>query len=214
MTILVFGASVVCPSTMRAQSCYGTPSRSNVAYEYGTVTFGRFDGVSAHLVGTRTALSIGGRFGEIEDVSVQEGSLRFGVQLPAGKLQVCPALGLGFSRATSEPEPEWNLASNTLSLRAGIGVGIEQEVYRGVALIPFVAARYEFNVLYIRIDAPNADVTQSGDTSSTVDFEYGLMASWKVLYAGVAAQRNKDSGDRPYFARYVVGLTFGNTRKR
>ena len=201
--------SAICASTVQAQSCYGTPSRSSVAYDYGRVTLGEFHGGSATLIGARTALALSARVGSIDDLDVQEGALRFGLQLPAGKVQICPALGLGLSRLTSET-PQYDLASNILSLRAGVGVGIEQEVYRGISLIPFLAARYEFNVLYVTVDAPNADVLESGDTTSTVDFEYGLMASWKILYMGIAAQRNLDSGDRPYFARYVLGFTFGS----
>ena len=212
--IFIVGASAIWASSAQAQSCYGTPSRSNVNYEYGRVAFGQFNGASASLVGRRTALALSARVGTIDDLDVQEGALRFGVQLPAGKVQICPALGIGFSRLNTEAAPQTELTSNVLSLRAGVGLGIEQEVYRGISLIPFVAARYEFNVLYVTVDAPNADVVESGDSASVVDVEYGLMASWKMLYAGFVAQRNSDSGDRPYFARYVLGFTFGSGTSR
>ena len=208
---LILAITTLSSSQLQAQACFGTPSRTNVAYEYGMFSFGQSNGASAALVGRRTALAIAARTGDIGDLSLQGGDLRFSLGLPVGKVQICPALGVGYKSLTSEPAPEFSINSKTLSLRAGAGIGIEQHVYAGVSLIPFVAARYEFNLIYINVDAPNSDPDTdiSGDTLSVVNFEYGLTATWKMLYVGIAAQRNDDSGDRPYFARYVLGFTFG-----
>ena len=217
-TLLVLATTPVASNKLQAQACFGTPSRTNVAYEYGMLSFGQSNGVSAALVGGRTALGLALRTGEIDDLDMQGADLRFSLKVPAGRVQICPALGVGYKSLTSEPATDFKINSKTLSLRAGAGVGIEQEVYAGISLIPFVAARYEFSLVYIDVDAPNADPDDeiSGDTLSRVDFEYGLTATWRMLYVGIAAQRNSDSGSRPYFARYILGFTFGSgssTRK-
>ncbi len=213
---LVLATTSVASSQLQAQACFGTPSRTNVAYEYGVLSFGQSNGVSAVLGGGRTSLGLAVRTGEIDDSDIQGGDLRFSIKLPAGKVQICPALGVGYRSLTSDPSPNFSINAKTLSLRAGGGVGFEQEVFAGISLIPFVAARYEFSLTYINVDAANADPDDeiSGDTLSGVDIEYGLTAVWKMLYVGIAAQRNQDSGDRPYFARYVIGFTLGNNSKK
>lgn len=207
-------ASTLSVSRVQAQACLGTPSRSNIAYENGSVSYGQSHGASAALVGRRTALGLAARFGEVGDLTSQDGALRFAIRIPAGKVEICPTLGLGLARRISEPSQDWTITSNTVTLQAGIGVGIEQQVFAGISVIPFVAARYGFGIVAITIDAPDAETEVSGDTLSGVDFEYGLMGRWKVLFGGVAAQRNSDSGSRPYFARYVLGFTFGSTSKK
>ena len=211
--LFTIGAIPLSASSAHAQACYGTPSRSHIAYEYGTVPLGQSHGASLSLVGRRTALALGASVGDIEDVSAQDASLRFGLQFPAGKVQFCPALGLGFARRSSDPSRPFDVTSNKLSLGAGVGVGFEQEVFAGVSLIPFVAARYQFNLVYITIDQADADTEVSGDTVSTVDFQYGLTANWKVLFVGFSAQRYSDS-ERADFARIVVGLTFGGRSRK
>jgi hypothetical protein len=210
---------VMITSVARAQLCAGTPRSSAIAYEYGKLTVGNTHGINATLGGGRNSLALTYRMRDLEgDARGQEVRLRYSLGFGAGPVQICPGLGLGFARDKWDAQNNFTLHTNSLSGRAGVGIGLEKAIYRGFALIPFVLAQYEFTAIEFDLDAPPGTETDiSGDTLSRADIEYGLLAHYKFLYGGLAAQRNSDrSGNRPYMARWIVGFTFssgGSTTK-
>lgn len=207
---LAIGASV--PLTLQAQPCFGTPTRGGVAYERGSASYSSSNGVSAAYAGHR--LSVGGGY-RLRDrsagITSNEGDFRFAVHVAAGRLMFCPNIGVGYAGESWKPETNVTFDTKRLIGRGGVGVGLEQPVYKGFAVIPFVSARYEFHVVYIDLTAPAGSTAESaGDTLSVVDIEYGLMARFKFLYGGLSLQRNSDSkGTRPYQSRLMLGVTFG-----
>ena len=201
-------------SPLAAQVCHGTPPRGGIAFEHGELSTGTSTGVNLAWAG-RGAFDATLRQRNLDnDRSGQEANVRFALTI-GSKIQFCPGIGLGFGRDEWDAGDGFSLTSNQLTGRAGIGVGMEQPLVAGISLIPFVVAQYEFTAIEYDVDAPaNAETEVTGDTLSHVDFEYGLMARFKILYGGIAAQRNTEvSGTRPYMARYVLGLTFGSGSK-
>lgn len=201
---------LVAASSARAQVCHGTPRRGGVAYEYAKLSVGNSHGVSGALAGGRTALGVTLRLREITSQrSGQEANVRFSMLFPASRLQICPGLGFGYQRDQTD-DAQLALTTTRLAARAGAGVGLEQHVYKGVNVIPFVVVQYEFALKHFKLNAPG-NQSESADTLSHVDIEYGLIGRYRFVYGGIAANRSSATeGVRPLAARYVVGLTFGS----
>ena len=195
-------------ASLAAQLCYGTPSNGGLAFEHGKMNFGTTNGVSGAIAGKHVALGGGYRSMEIgPSVTGTNAGGRFAVVLGSSRLQVCPGLGVEYERQ------EWNRGtfgtanSRQLIGRAGIGFGLEQPVYEGVSVIPFAVIQYAFRAVDYTVDAPDSDVQESGDTTSTGDLEYGLLARYKFVYGGFAARHAMKSAP-PYVARWIIGVTF------
>ena len=206
-------------TVVQAQICAGTPRGGGIAFEYGTSAVGHTQGLSASLGGGRHSFGAAYRHRTLEeDATGNEARIRYSLGFGAGPLQICPGLGLGFIRDTWNAQNDVTLHTSALSGRAGVGIGLEQAVYKGFAVIPFAVVHYEFTAIKFDLDAPAGTETDiSGDTLSGVDIEYGLLARYKFVYGGIAAQRNTErSGNRPYLARWIVGFTFspGTTNAR
>ena len=94
--------------------------------------------------------------------------------------------------------------------------GFEQEVYNGVSLIPFLGVDYDFTAFVFTLDTPDASEDElSGDTLSHVNIQYGFIAQYKTFYAGMSADRYSDTkGINQYQARWVVGVSFGNSSRQ
>ena len=209
-TPLVLGAvaAIALPYALHAQACYGTPSRGGLAFETGKVSFGTMTGASGAIAGRRVALSGSYRRVEVgEQVSGNGGHGRLALVLGSRRVQVCPALGVDFERRAWDAGAPGTLTSNQLRGLAGVGLGLEQPVYRDLMVIPFAVVQYAYTAVHYSLDAPNSDVQDVGDTTSAGDLEYGLLARYKILYGGFAARHAMKSAP-PYLARWVVGLTF------
>jgi hypothetical protein len=219
--VLVIALLSMTASPLNAQACHGTPSGGGVAYEYGKHGgLGTSHGVNAALGGRSLTFGLGARLLDIsESVSGQEAHLRLSIGLPLSKLLVCPGIALGYSRSTWDAPEDISVTSQTASLRAGAGLGIEQEIYGGLAIIPFLVAQYEFALTYFEPKLPGAETDATGDSLSQVQLEYGIVARYRFVYAGIAVHRTADQeGSRPYMARYIVGFAFsggaGGSRSR
>jgi len=177
---------------------------------------GNTQGISAALDRGRFAVGMSLRARELEsDAKGQEAALRFSLGFTVSRVQICPGIGLGFARDEWE-SPGVTLTANAFTGRAGVGIGMEQPLYGEFSAIPFIVAQYEFTaIVYDLDDASGGDPEITGDTLSRVDIEYGLMARYKFVYAGIAAQRNSDrTGSRPYMARWIIGFAFGGGAKQ
>ncbi len=214
--LLALAFSAIVPLiALHAQPCLGTPTHGGIAYERGAASYSSSNGVTAAYAGHRA--SVGGAY-RIRDrgaITSNEGDFRFAVHVNVSRLMLCPNVGLGYAGESWKPEPAVTFDTKRLIGRAGVGLGIEQPVYKGFTVIPFVSARYEFHVMYIDLTAPTGSTAESsGDTLSVVDIEYGLMARFKFLYGGITAQRKSDSpGRRPYQSRLMLGVTWGGSGK-
>ena len=214
-------ALTVCTAVPRtiiqAQPCLGTPTRGGIAYERGAASYSSSNGVAAAFAANHVSVGGGYRMRDRgpRTTSSNEADLRFALHIKVTRLMFCPNIGLGYAAESWKPEPAVTFDSKRLVGRGGIGIGLEQPVYKGFALIPFVSARYEFHVLYIDLTAPAGSTAEpAGDTLSVVDLEYGLMARFKFLYGGITAQRKSDSpGKHPYQSRLLLGVTFGGGGK-
>jgi hypothetical protein len=208
LTALAAGAS-----RLGAQVCNGTPAHGGAAYEYARMSVGSSQGLNATLAGGRTALGAGFAIRDVgDDVTGQQGSLRFSLVFPAGKVAICPGLGLVYQHDTWDAPNDAKLTTHNLGARAGVGLGFEQDVYHGFSLSPYVVAQYEFAVSVFDLKVTSSDEVDAqttGDTASRVQIEYGLIGRYHSLYAGIAAHRTSDTdGIRPYMARFLVGFAF------
>jgi hypothetical protein len=126
----------------------------------------------------------------------------------AGPISICPGLGAGYQREEWEPESIEPVVSRTLSWRGGVSAGLEQHVYRGFVIAPFVGVHYQFDGSIVEVTAPGN--VAGGDSLSHIDIEYGLIGRFGAVFAGFSASRFTDGGDRPYIARWLLGVAFGS----
>jgi hypothetical protein len=147
---------------------------------------------------------------ETNGLSGWDANLRINIPL-GGRLQICPGLGFEFKTEEFAVENIGDLTTRTGSASAGLGFGFEQQVFKGVSLIPFAAVDYQFSAIVYSLDTPdNSEDELSGDTLSHFNITYGGLVKYKALYAGVSAERYSDTeGSRPYRARLLVGFAFG-----
>jgi hypothetical protein len=175
------------------------------------MTMGHTQGGSAVLDAGRVAIGVGLRTRDLEsDATGQEYLFRLSLKFGAARVQICPGFGVGFARDEWSTPTGLTLTSNALTARAGAGIGFEQEVHKGLSAIPFVVVQYAFTATAFDLDdGIGGDAEITGDTLSRVDIEYGLMARYRFLYGGIAAQRNSErSGNHPYMARWIIGFAF------
>lgn len=64
-------------------------------------------------------------------------------------------------------------------MRGGLSVGLEQPVYRGATITPFLGLRYAFKVYCLDTKVSKGDVSASGDRVSGIEGEYGLTARYR-----------------------------------
>ena len=200
----------VAATSAKAQLCHGSPPGISVAYEHGTTSAGSSEGI----VATLRAIQLGARIHEVgPNFTGQEGSLRFSLGLGSSRVQVCPMLGVAYGQDTWDYAPGSSLDMKTLTARGGGGIGFLQPVYKDLAINPFIVVQYQFSAMKFE-DAAVDDGEFSADTLSDVDIEYGLVAHYRFLYAGVAAHRfADDEGLNPYLARWIFGFSFSGLRK-
>jgi hypothetical protein len=205
-------ALVLLARVVHAQACHGTPSGRSAAYEYAKMTVGSSQGVAGTLAGSHAALGAGFATRSVDDMTGQQGSLRFSLRLPIGKLELCPGIGLIYQHDTWSPRTQVSVTAHNVSARAGAGLGFEQEITHGFSVTPFLVAQYEFALSIYQMDLSGSDsaTTQlTGDTLSRAQLEYGLIARYRFLYGGVAAHRSSESkGSRPDMARWIIGIAF------
>lgn len=221
-TIRALGVSVALSASAaasHAQICLGTPSHSSVAYDRGTVSVANSNGGTATLVGGRTALSVSARsYEKWTDNSMIGGDMRFALQFRASRVVVCPNIGVGYLKNLWEPPPApegtFSITSHNVQAQGGLAVGFEQPVYGGVSVTPYAGARYAFRVWYLDSEFSGDDVSASGDTTSSVELEYGLSARYRNVFLGWSAVRDTDNkGNRPASSRLFVGLAWGLGKK-
>jgi hypothetical protein len=191
-----------------AQLCYGTPRNGGIAFEHGRVNFGSTNGVSGAISAAHLALAGGYRKIEIgSNVTGNSSEGRFAIVLGGSRVQFCPAIGAEYETRAWDAGTAGILNSRHLTGRAGAGLGIEQSIVGGVSLIPYAAVQFAYTAIDYKLDRPNSNVQEVGDTTSTGDVEYGLLARYKILYGGFSARHAMKSAP-PYFARWIVGVTF------
>ena len=205
------GSAVVTP--LFAQTCFGTPSRGGVSADYGRVSFGNTVGATGTLAGSRTAYSVG-----VHSVTLGSkskgygGDGRFAVRIGAGRVSICPAVGLGFGQST------WNastadLKSTTLTGRAGIGFGLEQSGVGKLSIIPFVAVQYAFAAVKYNVTGSDVDTQTTGDTLSGAGVQFGLLARYHIVYVGFIGDRDLTASS-PSAVRGILGVTFPMSIKK
>lgn len=221
-SVRAFGVLVALSATAsiaHAQICLGTPSHSSVAYDRGATSVTGSNGGTATLVGGRAALSVGARsYEKWAENSMIGGDMRFALQFRASRVVICPNIGLGYLRSLWEPpaapEGTFSVTSHNVEARGGLAVGFEQPVYGGVSVTPFAGARYAFRVWYLDSEFSGDEVSASGDTTSSVELEYGLSARYRNVFLGWSAIRDTDNkGNRPASSRLFVGLAWGLGKK-
>ncbi|HEX9563327.1 MAG TPA: hypothetical protein VF981_05120 [Gemmatimonadaceae bacterium] len=212
-TLLVF---LTTAANAGAQTCRGTPRGGGLAFVRGQSFVGSTNGVAAAVAGGRFAIDGDYRSltADAEGVSGFDASVRFSLLLGGNNLLVCPSLGFVYNSEDWEFGDGGSLTTRTGSARAGLGLGYQREVYKGLSLIPFISADYDFTAIVFTLDpAEEGDEELSGDTLSRVNVQYGILAQYKFFYAGISADRYSDTkGDRPLLARWMVGITFGGSR--
>ena len=195
-----------------AQTCRGMPRGGGIAFVRGDVYLGPTYGValSKGFVGAGFN-SLSGDDGN----KAWDANLRFTLPLGASKFQVCPSLGLEYMNATSEFSDGSQLKAHTATAAAGVGLGFEQEVYKGISLIPFLGVDFHFTAVGFSLDAPDdTENSLSGDTLSHVNIQYGGLAKYQSFYVGFSADRFSDTeGSHPYRARLFLGFAFGGGSK-
>lgn len=216
LTLLVVAAlaagSMVGPSAMHAQTCIGAAPSSSVAYAYGQTSASRGHGARLNLVGQRAAFGVGASALSMPpQTGAIESDAQVALQFRTNRFTVCPVLGLRYGRSAWEQEiVEQTITTQALGASGGVAVGLDQQVYGGVHVTPFLSARYRFQVFFLSSDAADDDAEYSGDTVSVVDLEYGLTARYRRFMMGWSATRNSDTqGTRPQSARFFLGLTWG-----
>jgi len=187
-------------------ACHGTPRGLAVAYEYGKLTSGNSQGIAVTLPGVRFAA----RMRDIDEtLSGQEFDVRFSLPIGTSKFHVCPLLGVGYGRDEWEFSASSSMTTQTLALRGGAAVGGEFPLRAGLSAIPFLQVAYQFRAVKFDVEDAGGDVEASADTVSGMEIEYGLVGKYRNFFAGVAANRNKDTeGIRPYQARWILGFSF------
>ncbi len=214
LTLLVSSRAV------HAQVCFGTPSHGGISYDRGAAFAGYSNGATATVAGQHVAFSVGGRVLEkVPASTTQSGDARFSLQFGASRVTVCPGLGIGYRHsvwdAPANRGVDFNVTTHAVAARAGVSVGIEQPVYRGASIIPFVGARYAFRLYYLDTKATSGAVSASGDTTSSMEIEYGLTVRYSLVYLGWSALHDTDRpGTRPIASRLFVGVTWGSGKRK
>lgn len=212
---IVVVAGVTAPTVAAAQTCLGGAAGSSLAYEHQRASLVSGNGARANLVGGRAALSLGGAVQSADGLeSTYGGDVGFALQFRAHRVTVCPVIGLRYAHSEWNPaDAGYSLTSHILGASGGLTAGLEQHVARGVFVTPHLAARYLFRVGYLTSNSSSDDVEQTGDTLSTVEFDYGLTLRYQRFLAGWSARRNSDaSGLRPNAARFFLAVAWGGRR--
>ena len=209
VTLFILAASAV---DANAQTCRGyfrgdASKGGGIAFVSGA-TYG------ASLIGV--ALSKGA-FGvgfnsqsASSDVTAWDANLRFNVAM-GGRFQVCPGLEFDYKNEDWDMGGGMALKSRIGTVQGGIGFGFEQEVYKGLTLIPFLSVDYQFTAIVFTLDTPdNSEDELSGDTLRHFNIRYGGLARYKLFFAGISGDRYSDQkGNRPHSARLFAGFAFG-----
>lgn len=205
--------ALLLPQTVHAQACLGTPNRGGIAYENVRYSVGTGHGAAAAFVPGRLAIGAHANTRTTSDAtSGFEGGGRFAVVLPVSRVQVCPGIGADFYRDTWTVSGATEVKTSRLTGRAGVGIGLEQPVYKGIAIIPSVGVHYQFAATKFDAEIPGQEVVTTGDTTSKVVINYAIVARYRFVFSGVSAFRHSDGeGRRPAAARYFVGFAFGGS---
>jgi hypothetical protein len=146
-----------------------------------------------------------------DDITTWDANLRLTMAM-GGKLQWCPSIGFDFRSSDLDISDGSKLTARTGTAAAGLSLGYEQEVSKGVSVVPFIGVDFQFSAVVFSLDTPDSEEGElSGDTLSTVNLLYGALATYKSFFAGVAMNRFADAGGRPYRARWILGYAFGGS---
>ena len=203
-TILLLTAVAI---PLRAQMCFGTPQRGGIAADFGKIDFGSTVGATAAYAGDRVAFGAG--FHTVDrgsSTSGTAGAARFALVFGGKTVQICPGLGFEF-RSIKWTSAAGKLTSSHLTGWGGVGVGLEQPVYRGFSVIPFASVRFAFTAVKYDLGGATSEVTTTGDTVSRGEIQYGVLGRYKIIYGGFIADHALKNAP-PFLARWVLGLTF------
>ena len=212
VAIVAFAAIVVRP--LKAQTCYGTPSRGGLSAHYGRTSFGESIGASGTLGGEHLALTIGGRSVSYSTSTTGfGGDTRLALALGASSFKICPAIGLDYEQRKWTPGQGGTLTTMQLSASVGVGLGYEFALRDNLRLIPFASGRYEFSVSKFDYVRANTETQTTGDTLSGMHAQYGVLLHLNNFYVGVLGER-PISSSAASVARAFVGLTYSPRRKK
>lgn len=197
----------VTTTTAQAQTCRGAPRGGGIAFVSGKGYPGTTVGASL----SKGVIGLGfNSLSETDGVSGWDANFRLTLPFGASRFQFCPSLGIDYKNEDVQLANDLNLTARIATAAAGIGFGYEQEVFKGVSLIPFAGVDYHFTAIVFTLDDETEDDALSGDTLSHFNIRYGALVQYKMIYAGISADRYSDTeGSRPYAARYVLGFAFG-----
>ncbi len=195
------------PRASDAQTCLGTPPRGGISADYGKVSFGTAYGGTATYAGSHTAISLSAHAADYgSTLSGVGGDGRFALIIGAGRVAICPNIGIGLDHRTWKPSTV-TLTSNQLTGTAGVSVGWEQPIVGQFSVIPFAGVRYAFSVVKYDVTGTDIDTQTTGDTLSGPEAHYGVVARYNIVYAGFVGDRTFTSSN-PSSARWLVGVTF------
>ena len=202
--------------SLGAQICSGTPAISNVQFNYDQLAVGNSYGGVGTLVGQKFASGLALTYRNITpNLTGFEGQLRFSGIVGSSRFKVCPGVRLGYARDTWDVRSGLSVTTNLIGLGAGVGVGYEQPIVKGLYLIPYANVGYGFNLTLFNVAATNASTNVTADTVSGLTVEYGVLAHYRFVFAGWAASRAPGTtGTNPSSTRIIVGATFSDRSLR
>jgi hypothetical protein len=201
LTLIVLSATAI---EAGAQTCRGMPRGGGIAYVRGDQFTGSTNGIAL----SKGFFGLGfNSLSENMGISGWDANLRLTMAF-GSKLQICPALGLEF--AQDEIESLSKVTSRTGTASAGIHLGFEQEVTKGLSVIPFIGVDYQFTAIAYSLEVEGDDDEISGDTLSHANLTAGALARYKSFFAGLTLDRDLDEdGGIPYRTRLLIGFAFG-----
>ena len=192
---------------LSAQICLGGPKTTSLAYVNGKGTGMTSNGGIVTFHPGNVALSLGGAAVDAgSNESGFNGSFRFAYAI-GGKLQVCPTLGLGFSRLKWDVDANASVTTNQLVGRGGVSIGYDIVINGDFDIAPFVAGEYAERVRYFQTQVTNSATSNSATTHGAAEASYGVMVRYThifVAYSGSHAFEKAPPSDR----RLIVGFAF------
>ena len=194
---------------LNAQTCHGTARAGGIALEHGALSIGTSEGASLAFAGNRAAVGAAYRYRNVQsDLTGHEGAMRFSLLFGGSRLLVCPTVGLDYQRDRWSVNESQSVVSNRVAGRGGLNAAYDFVIGESLRISPFAGAQYEFAIIDFESDGGAGEANVTGDTLSHVEIEYGLVARYRAVFAGMIADRYSDL-KRPHLARLVLGLAFG-----
>jgi len=204
LTLLLSLGVLVGARDLQAQACQGTPGGGFWA-ERGDLSTGNTIGGGGALVGRRFGLTAAFRYHDVSSaLSGNEVALRAALVLPAGNAQICPVLGVGAMQQDWDVQNGLSLQTTRAAAKAGVGIGVPIRLVGDFSVVPNAIGQYEYSATYFNIDG-GGDNDESGAHGGRLDFEFGLLARYKVIYGGFRSNWSPEAKNA-YLTRWLAGI--------